>query len=108
VVLTTASPSDIRRSVRQQDKVCTKRNDLFFVADTLSREWDMNTGKIISVMEGHTGGVKCIQHDPVSSRLLSGSDDKTVKIYDTRVGKSVSMLLSSCIDTNYCNQAMHQ
>lgn len=46
------------------------------------RAWDM-TGKAVSTFKGHTGDVTCIVFNADGARLLSGSCDCTVCVWDT-------------------------
>ena len=41
--------------------------------------WLCRQGKC-SVLRGHTGGVQCVRFSPDGRRLLTASDDKTVKV----------------------------
>ena len=58
--------------------------------DSQIREWDMLTGTIIRKYLGHLGGVKCLQVG--GDQLVSGSDDKTVKLFDHRSGSCVQSI----------------
>jgi WD40 repeat protein len=42
------------------------------------------------VIGGHDGGVKCLQF--TSELLVTGSDDKTIKIFDVRTGKYIKTI----------------
>jgi WD40 repeat protein len=48
--------------------------------------WDVQTGKRLFTLSGHTGGVHSIAFSPDSKRLLTGSDDQTVKVWDIQSG----------------------
>jgi len=52
-------------------------------SDAKVREWDMISGSVVRQYEGHAGGVKCLQFGEANT-LISGSDDKTIKIFDAR------------------------
>lgn len=55
--------------------------------DSQIREWDMHSGTVIRRYLGHQGGVKCLQVH--QQQLVSGSDDKTIKIFDLRSATQV-------------------
>ena len=41
--------------------------------------WDLETGKCIKTLEGHTSYVLSVAISPDARAVLSGSDDKTVR-----------------------------
>ena len=45
---------------------------------------------LVKELEGHTGCVNCIQWDSNGRLLASGSDDKTVIVWDGLVGKKLA------------------
>jgi RNA polymerase sigma factor (sigma-70 family) len=51
--------------------------------------WDTATGKVRTVLEGHTELVQSLAFSPDGKRLASASHDKTVKVWDTATGKEV-------------------
>jgi WD40 repeat protein len=60
------------------------------------RHWDWRylnrvDGKLLT-LRGHTGPVQSVAFSPDGSRLASGSDDRTVKIWDTQTGKEILTL----------------
>ena len=46
----------------------------------------------IAVLEGHEGEVTAIAYSPDGTRLATGSDDTTARIWDTATGKEVALL----------------
>lgn len=48
--------------------------------------------KLLHTLEGHSGAVWSAAFDPQSGMLASGSDDKTVKLWDARSGKLLRTL----------------
>jgi WD40 repeat protein len=49
--------------------------------------WDVATSKLLSNFRGHTGGVYTVAWSPDGKTLASGSDDRTVKLWDAAAGK---------------------
>jgi len=44
--------------------------------------WDFGSGKLLHTVHGHTGGVRGLCISPGGSRIVSGSEDKTIKIWN--------------------------
>ncbi|KAI9140738.1 WD40-repeat-containing domain protein [Paraphysoderma sedebokerense] len=53
--------------------------------DQSIRIYDIRTGDLIRVLEGHAGGVWALQY--VGNTLVSGSTDRTVRIWDMSTGR---------------------
>jgi tetratricopeptide (TPR) repeat protein len=60
--------------------------------DQAVRIWDGATGKELSVLKGHAGGILSVAFSPDGQRLASGSYDQTVRIWDSATGKELSAL----------------
>jgi WD40 repeat protein/serine/threonine protein kinase len=50
--------------------------------DSIVRIWDSHTGKVLRSFRGHTGLVGSLAFSPDGRRLVSGSRDATVKVWD--------------------------
>lgn len=48
--------------------------------------------KLLRTLEGHKGKVRSVAFDPQGGTLASGSDDKTVKLWEARTGKLLRTL----------------
>ena len=48
--------------------------------------------KEITILQGHTNSVTCLALDKVNNRLYSGSDDKTIKVWNLETGKEITSL----------------
>src|SRR5947199_3802572 len=54
---------------------------------------ELPTGvKLLRTLEGHQGVVYSVAFDPQGETLASGSDDKTVKLWEARSGKLLRTL----------------
>ena len=59
---------------------------------------DRQGGQIIMTLTGHTKSVNSVAYSPNGLILASGSDDGTVRIWDTRSGEEIMSPLSSDAD----------
>lgn len=55
---------------------------LIEAADKLIKLWDSRTGEFVQNFEGHTKGISDIAWSSSSDLLASGSDDKTVRLWN--------------------------
>ena len=59
---------------------------------------DTDTGETLMVLEGHTGGVKSIDLSPDGRYALSGSDDRTLRLWDLSTGEQLALLIGHTYD----------
>lgn len=52
--------------------------------DTSIRLWNLEKGKEENRLRGHTQNVRCIQADPDNDIIISGGEDKTIRIWALR------------------------
>jgi WD40 repeat protein len=57
--------------------------------DCAVRHWDVETGKILRVLSGHTGPVRSVAFSPDGKYALSGGDDKIIRLWDLAKGALV-------------------
>jgi WD40 repeat protein len=50
--------------------------------DSAVKIWDSHTGTLVRTLRGHTGLVSSLAFSPDGRRLVSGSRDHTVKVWD--------------------------
>ena len=51
--------------------------------------WDLRTGKRVRVMEGHSDAVRSVSMDSACKTAVSGSADKTVKLWELGSGQCI-------------------
>jgi WD40 repeat protein len=54
--------------------------------------WNAQTGDEMLSLKGHTSSVRSVAFSPNGQRLVSGSDDKTVKMWDAQTGREILTL----------------
>ena len=54
--------------------------------------WDMETGEELRTLTGHTERVRSVCVTPDGTRIVSGSDDNTVKVWDMATGEELRTL----------------
>jgi hypothetical protein len=54
--------------------------------------WSLESGVCLRVLEGHTNGVLCLAGDSKTNTLVSGSIDKTVRVWDSMSGECLYTL----------------
>lgn len=77
------------------------------IADKTCRIWDPHTGKLLATLEGHTKGVCDVAWAAMQNKFLcTGSDDKSVRVWDVETSECVKVLAAGTGDqdrghTNY-------
>lgn len=51
-------------------------------ADATIKIWDTKSGRLEHTLEGHLAGISTIAWSPDSTLLASGSDDKSIRLWD--------------------------
>ena len=57
--------------------------------------WDARTGAELAVLRGHQEGVNSVAFSPGGDRIVSGSEDKTMRVWDTRSGQCLDVIQRS-------------
>jgi WD40 repeat protein len=55
------------------------------------RAWEVATGRLVAVLDGHTKPVECLAFTPDGGKLASGSFDTSVRIWDVPSWKEVKV-----------------
>ena len=56
------------------------------------RLWDVDTGRNIKTLTGHTDGVNSVSFSPDGNTIATGSDDRTVRLWDVNTGRNIKTL----------------
>lgn len=56
--------------------------DTLLGADGAVKVWDTLTGKLVHTFEGHLAGISTISWSPDGAIIASGSDDKTIRLWN--------------------------
>ena len=57
--------------------------------DQSIRLWDVNSGRVQTILNGHTAPVRTLAFSPKGPFLASGASDKTTRVWDLRTGKEM-------------------
>ena len=60
--------------------------------DNTVRVWDVETGRALRVLEGHSAGINSVAWSPDGGRALSGAADQTVRVWDVETGRALRVL----------------
>ncbi len=55
--------------------------------DETLRVWDLESGRCLRTLEGHSSGVRSVSVTPDGRRAVSGSDDETLRVWDVESGQ---------------------
>ncbi|BDL38612.1 TIR domain-containing protein [Methylorubrum sp. GM97] len=99
-VMNVSSRYPVRSAIFSPDgsKIVTvpERGSLTFIPpipdDNTARVWDAKTGQLLTVLEGHEGGVNSAEFSPDSRRVVTASVDGTVRIWDPATGQPLFVL----------------
>ncbi|ETN98998.1 WD-40 repeat protein, partial [Reticulomyxa filosa] len=45
--------------------------------------------KLLRILQGHNGVIRCVKFSPDNNKIVSSSDDTLIKIWDIELGKSI-------------------
>ena len=83
--------------MRQRARRCVPCFDLAYYLAAACADADVRglVDEQECTLRGHSSVVHSVAYSPDGKHIVSGSDDKTVKIWDSSTGKLVSVLVSS-------------
>jgi tricorn protease-like protein len=61
-------------------------------SDTMVDIWDVETGRLLTTLKGHTGSVTTVSWSHDGLKILSGPEDETIKIWDATTGEELKTL----------------
>jgi WD40 repeat protein len=86
---------------------CDQRKIIAGCSDRLIRVYDIRSGRLVSILNGHKGSVQCLQFD--DHKLVSGSWDTTCIVWDI-VNFSILLVLTGhtdcVISLEFCNDIL--
>jgi hypothetical protein len=56
---------------------------------TRQTRWDLRNWKTIRVLKGHMARIRCLDWSRDSRRIVSGGNDKTIRLWDVESGKTL-------------------
>jgi uncharacterized protein YgiM (DUF1202 family) len=62
--------------------------------DQSIRLWDVQTGRLHTILKGHTAPVRTLAFSPKGNFLASGASDKTTRVWDVETGKEAASFSS--------------
>lgn len=77
--------------------------------DSTGRIWDVATGRVLHVLEGHQGFVNCVIFFPDGKTVATGGEDGTIRCWDVATGRQLSQLQAHdiCKQQDDRNQPRH-
>ncbi|MFQ6107752.1 MAG: S8 family serine peptidase, partial [Thermoplasmata archaeon] len=82
---------DVRWSPTDSDLLAVAYDDRSGKGDNNVVIWDVAAEKTVSVLSGHTAGVVSLAWSPSGSKIVTGSLDKTVRVWDISTGSSAEI-----------------
>ena len=58
-----------------------------------AQTWDVATGRLLRIFAGHAEAAVSVAFAPDGRRIVSGSNDKTIKVWDAASGELVRSLV---------------
>lgn len=61
-------------------------------ADKTIKLWEVETGRLLRTLTGHTGDICSVSYSPNGVYLASGSKDETIKLWEVKTGNCIKIL----------------
>jgi WD40 repeat protein len=78
---------------------------VFSNGDQTLRVWDVETGRELRTLKGHTDAVNGVAVSGNGTRVVSASWDNTVRVWDVETGESIATF--TCDGAAYCCALAH-
>lgn len=52
--------------------------------------WDYDTGQKLFTLQGHSSAITCVAISKDGTKVLTGSNDQSVKLWDLYTGKNIA------------------
>ncbi len=59
--------------------------------DSLGRIFDISSGQVVTVLQGHTAAIESVCHSPDGQEVLTSADDGTARLWDASTGRELSL-----------------
>ena len=76
-------------------RVVSGSGSMFTMENNTLRVWDLETGRCLQTLEGHTDEVMSVSVMPDGKRAVSGSIDKTLRVWDLESGRCSAVYQAS-------------
>ena len=70
--------------------------------DRYVRIWDIETGRLLRSLRGHTADIRALVFTPDGRALASGSEDRTIRLWNPKTGEPTKLLFTR-YDHNVCS-----
>jgi WD40 repeat protein len=69
------------------------------------RLWDVETGRLLRSLRGHTHDIRCVLYTPDGQTLITASEDRTIRMWNPKTGEPTKLLFSR-YDHNVCSLSL--